>query len=397
MEKLEIDEPSFSDKDMFDGDVSEIFQQPYHLSESRAVGLDYSYVLQLASSFCGSTVAAGLSNNTVALYNSADLSVIDKCSLSDQVTGLRFSSDNEKLLYCSTKDGIVLQDFRSPSSKVVEFLQNKEHPHKPILSFDVNSDNKFLAAGTEVTGHDAFILFWDAREPKLLGGYWDSHSDDITTTKFHPTDPNKLATGGTDSQINLFDIDKESEDEALATTLNAESQISSLEWCKDSPSADDYNCLSVLTTNEDAFLWNFVNDSSPSKTYSREDITVAIKRYSTEWTYLASSHFSAKSKKLFVLAGSSYTKSPCLRLLSVNKKKHLKPMSNLPLMNKAHKGKVRCSTMIDKESDEAVFVTGAEDGLVCLWKPGSGSSLTADSKSEHKAKTEKKRKSKAPY
>lgn len=30
---------------------------------------------------------------------------------------------------------------------------------------------------------DAFLLFWDVRTTNLLGGYWDTHKEDITQVK----------------------------------------------------------------------------------------------------------------------------------------------------------------------------------------------------------------------
>lgn len=46
--------------------------------------------------------------------------------------------------------------------------------------FDVSCDGRFLVAGTEVFKDDAFLLFWDIRTTNLLGGYWDTHQEDIT-------------------------------------------------------------------------------------------------------------------------------------------------------------------------------------------------------------------------
>lgn len=40
--------------------------------------------------------------------------------------------------------------------------------------------------------HDSFLLFWDIRNPKLLGGYWNTFGDDVTSIKFHPTNPDML-------------------------------------------------------------------------------------------------------------------------------------------------------------------------------------------------------------
>lgn len=51
---------------------------------------------------------------------------------------------------------------------------------KPLSCFDVSCDGRFLVAGTEVFKDDAFLLFWDIRTTNLLGGYWDTHQEDIT-------------------------------------------------------------------------------------------------------------------------------------------------------------------------------------------------------------------------
>lgn len=41
--------------------------------------------------------------------------------------------------------------------------------------------NKFLiCAGTEEVEGDSFLLFFDVRTATLHGGYWESHTDDIT-------------------------------------------------------------------------------------------------------------------------------------------------------------------------------------------------------------------------
>lgn len=51
---------------------------------------------------------------------------------------------------------------------------------KPFTCFDVSADGRVLAVGTELFANDAFVLFWDIRGTTLLGGYWESHTDDIT-------------------------------------------------------------------------------------------------------------------------------------------------------------------------------------------------------------------------
>lgn len=52
--------------------------------------------------------------------------------------------------------------------------------NKTFSCFDISSNERVLTAGTELFDGDAFLLFWDIRNNELLGGYWESHTDDIT-------------------------------------------------------------------------------------------------------------------------------------------------------------------------------------------------------------------------
>ena len=65
---------------------------------------------------------------------------------------------------------------------VLFFLDDgeKKTGNKPLMSFDVNCKGQFLCAGTEKIKDDSYLLFWDVRSNKLLGGYWESHEDDIS-------------------------------------------------------------------------------------------------------------------------------------------------------------------------------------------------------------------------
>lgn len=51
---------------------------------------------------------------------------------------------------------------------------------KTFNCFDVSYNDRLLSGGTDLYEGDAFLLFWDLRHSKLLGGYWESHTDDIT-------------------------------------------------------------------------------------------------------------------------------------------------------------------------------------------------------------------------
>ena len=45
---------------------------------------------------------------------------------------------------------------------------------------DISCNGRVLCAGSQLVEDDAYLVFWDNRLPKPLGGYWNSHTDDIT-------------------------------------------------------------------------------------------------------------------------------------------------------------------------------------------------------------------------
>ena len=249
MEK-DIDE---NDEDMFT-DYKDAFHTSYNLAESVNLGGDTksAYVLYLAGNSNKSAIAAGLSTSKISVCDVSCLS--EKASFESykdgDLSGLMFSPKNENLIYaCSPQECIRLWDIRDCRKPARSFIdtstQNKrvENGHekgegqtdfskKPLICMDVNINDEFLVGGTEQVVKDAFLLFWDVGSGKMLGGYWDSYGDDVTTVAFHPEDANKLATGGTDGLINVFDVSQSSEDDALITSINTESSIQDICWYK---------------------------------------------------------------------------------------------------------------------------------------------------------------------
>ena len=71
----------------------------------------------------------------------------------------------------------------------------------------------------------------------------------ITLVKFHPTNPDRLATGGADGLINVFDVSQESEDDALLTALNpGVSSVRSLTWFQ---RKNDTEALAAISDDEE--------------------------------------------------------------------------------------------------------------------------------------------------
>jgi len=121
------------------------------------------------------------------------------------------------------------------------------------LSFDLNSSEQVLAAGTELVEFDASIHFFDARSSTstLLKTYSESHSDDITNVKFHPTNPARLMTGSVDGLICQFDLTDMDEDEGLLVVSNTGASINKIGYF--GPQSEYIYCLSHMETLS---LWN---------------------------------------------------------------------------------------------------------------------------------------------
>ena len=104
--------------------------------------------------------------------------------------------------------------------------------HKPLTCVASRpSDQNLVVAGTEQVGQDAWLLFWDTRAGgKLMGGYWSVHSDDVTSVQFSGDNSDLLASGGTDGQVNVLDISKSDEEEALTQCHHTQDSVAGIEW-----------------------------------------------------------------------------------------------------------------------------------------------------------------------
>lgn len=198
------------DIDMLSCEVKDHFKTPYSLKEYRSVGLDETYVLQLSTSTNG-RVAAGLSNDSIIVYDGLELNKLRAEKLKSNVINVKFNPLNPELLYVGTPQKVQLLDLRSKNGSVSHFdlkeNEAKGHKVKPFTCFDVNHQDTYLTAGTEVVNHDAFLLFWDVRKSgELLGGYWETFGDDLTVTKFNAA--NQLVATSSDGQVrNLLIIE----------------------------------------------------------------------------------------------------------------------------------------------------------------------------------------------
>ncbi|XP_023321139.1 WD repeat-containing protein 89 isoform X2 [Eurytemora carolleeae] len=253
-----------------------------------------------------------------------------------------------------------VENLRQDTSDHTKHEGPPRNPEKPILCFDTSRDSRVVCAGTEQVGQDAYLLFWDMRAGPLMGGYWESHEDDITCIKFHPEKNDSMASGSTDGLVNVFDLNEGKEDDALLTCHNTEDSVSSLHWFS---KKNNLRYLGIATHTESIQLWD-TDDYQPYQTIARSDVCHSIRRTVPEHSYIVGMH-DQEEQGFLVLAGSRYSLDPCLRLTTLKNKK-LKPCGDLK-DGKVGGGIVRCSAQLPSYSG---FITGSEGGVVAVWRTG---------------------------
>ncbi|XP_065562081.1 WD repeat-containing protein 89-like isoform X2 [Artemia franciscana] len=240
--------------------ANKAFPTSYNCIAKKAISLENDFITKMdAFWYSGITgsVAVGLSNNSVIISNTDNLATINNLKgHRDVVTKVRYSKLDSNLIYTSSMDRTIKRwDIRIKESCVNTFKDNTEGPEphqwKPFSTMDVNCSDTFICGGTEKNGDDSFLLFFDVRNPKVLGGYWESHSEDV---RFHPNDANYMASSSIDGLINVFDISKNSEEDALLYTLGSEVSPDTLKWLKRSNAI--YNHLGVVCQSEEYQLWD---------------------------------------------------------------------------------------------------------------------------------------------
>uniref|UniRef100_A0A3Q1F7J7 WD repeat-containing protein 89 n=2 Tax=Acanthochromis polyacanthus TaxID=80966 RepID=A0A3Q1F7J7_9TELE len=275
----------------------------------------------------------------------------------------------------SVAGSVRLWDVRHRGSDAVQtFGSDSTHS---FCSFDLNCSDALLCAGTEqVDGEDSFLVFWDRRKPGTdpLGVYSESHSDDITQVRFHPQDKDRLASGSTDGLVNVFDLSRGAEDEALLATLNSDSSAGAVCWC--GPASSRLLCLSH---DEGLHLWDLsrLDGDQPLSLFSTADArSLELLPGGGGVDYLVGGSYLEGAELLLVVGG---TRSGELHLMSCDGD----GLRLLRSLEGGHKSTVRCFLW---DAQGEALVTGGEDAQLLLWKPG-GEELTTGKKETMKSQS----------
>ncbi|NXA75735.1 WDR89 protein, partial [Thryothorus ludovicianus] len=279
--------------------------------------------------------------------------------------GVRFAHACDSLVFSACSQGSVqCWDVRSATQEPVQVFSG--YPSNVFISFDVSCSDLIVCAGTEKEEKDTFLVFWDARgvtdcasatkEP--LGVYSESHNDDITKIRFHPLKPNLLASGSTDGLVNVFDINKDNEDDALIATCNSESSVSSLGW-----SGQDYKQVYCVTHDEGFCWWDMaqLDTEEPITLLHVLDVRESVCAENHGLHYLVGGLYHEEAGKLFLVGGTS---TGNIHLISCG----TDGLSLVGTLCGGHSATVR--SFCWSPTDQALL-TGGEDAQLLLWKPGA--------------------------
>ncbi|CDZ97059.1 WD40 repeat protein [Phaffia rhodozyma] len=201
-------------------------------------------------------------------HATSNLTVVDRSSFqvvdkwiapngSGEISGVVGQHGAEGLVWtCGKEGGILGWDSRVKGGKATnKVMRVPGGKTVPLLSLASSAEHHLLAAGTELTNHEALIAYWDPRSPSQpLYTHSTLHSDDITTLSFAPsslhsltfplqpsTDPDIpppaqpqssaiLLSGSTDGLLALSNALEKDEDESTLGVGNGEASVAAAGW-----------------------------------------------------------------------------------------------------------------------------------------------------------------------
>ncbi|XP_028597625.2 WD repeat-containing protein 89 [Podarcis muralis] len=333
-----------------------------------ALAKDPTYLLDLDISRGGGSqlVAVSCSDKSIRVYNRETLTLLrEYSSRPGLLSGVRFAHTCESVLFSACSDGTVkCWDTRLATTGPTQLFRGSLS--NVFISFDVSCNDLIVCAGTEKVGDDVFMAFWDARScassvassKEPLGFYSETHNDDITKIRFHPIQQNLVVSGSTDGLVNVFDINKDSEEDALVATCNSDSSVSSVGW-----SGKDYRQVYCTTHDEGFCRWDLaqLETEEPVTLLHVPDAREAGSGQSTKVDYLIGGLYHEMMDKLVVVGGTS-AGNICLLDCGVG------GLSSVGVLQEGHSSPVRsfCWNVADDS-----LLTGGEDAQLLLWKPGA--------------------------
>lgn len=244
-----------------------------------------------------------------------------------------------------------------------------------------------ICAGTDELNNNVYLLFFDIRERRLMGGFFESHMEEVTEVKFHPENPDILASGSTDGLINVFDCKEESEEDALQFSLNTCDSVQKIKWHHQ----QNQNRLSCITNTNDLLIYNYESQDLLKK-WERSEIAQSMKRKSVIDCNIVDCY--NIGDEMMFLGTSNYNKGECLRSLKFNE------TSLEPIANFTGNSQIIRASLFDEKNN--VYFTFGENAIISVWNectsaaPSACTTLTQNLKEDSSVKKKLKKKTN-PY
>lgn len=321
-DEFQQDEDSCSGKELF-----EIFPSRYlenkKISLIEGLPTQNSYV-QLVVNKDETTLATANKKGEICIVNIDNGTKLGNFTAhSKEITDLKFCPTNSNLLYSSSLDNkIKLRDLRTNNFEhTYEYTDDGGHG-KEFTCLAINCSGEFICSGTSASPDEtAHLIFWDLKNNKMLGGYSESHSDDITSVNFHPTKRHILMSAAMDNLINFYDISKQSESDAFSNCINLETTADTLHW---DPHCNHQNNIFAINYPQIIQYWD-VDDTKPTAKYGAKRLCKAIKRQRPDQCHFISLNFDHDLNPLFMISsnlGLEEQTDACIRTVSFIREKN---------------------------------------------------------------------------
>jgi len=228
-----------------------------------------------------------------------------------------------------------------------------------------SSNGTLLAAGAKDR-----VLFWDRRTRKPAAIFTDTHAQDVTQVRFHPTVSSALLSGSEDGLIAVFDVASAlDEDEGFKAGLNIDTAVARFGFY-----GNHGGKLWCCSGTETVHLWDWtaacdderVGGNGPLGVAhnAREQLDIGDKKAD----YLIQCDYEDASDSLFLAAGTCAGAAGTF-VVPQPPGGAAVALDFLPAINLMHGGHsdiVRSMAYISS-STNPLWVTGGEDSRMCVW------------------------------
>ncbi|TDL29606.1 WD40 repeat-like protein [Rickenella mellea] len=324
-----------------------------------------AYVLSLAALPSHYAASVSTPSNEIYLFDKSNFNKNVQTLPGHEIaiTSLRTAKSpggNRDALISCGKDGVVRVWDERQGTAALEMLTSRTG--QALLSCDSSVDGLTVAAGTELQGEDAFIIYWDPRNPAApLRTHSSAHSDDVTVVRFDrsPLSRNILLSASSDGLVSISDPSEDDEDESVLHVGNWGCSVSNTDWIAGDGGSPSNPRVWASSDMETFSTWSNELDLQQDLdrgrfTYPNEDLT---------WVtdYIIDCH-SLPDNTFHVFAGSNEGDiamlSPSLPFESTSQ------WSLDKLYTSAHSGVVRCTLWDDAHE---ILISGGEDSRINVW------------------------------